>query len=83
MSEARRGSRLELDDGEYCKRCGAELPGSKTNPDGQRIIWDSDGLEWNVIELCPECWTEKRLQMLRGECMARYAGECSEVLWNA
>ena len=79
---SRPNSRLEIDDPKHCKECGGELAeGESEDAQGRPLNWG--GGQWHSIELCPECWTEKRLDKLRRLCMDRYRGQCSEVLWNA
>lgn len=83
MGVARSGTKLEVDDPDYCKECGAELPtGDITARDdeGRLLIWKSCEGGWETVETCPECWVEKRISRLRNECAERYGGHLAEVL---
>jgi hypothetical protein len=79
----RDGSRLEIEDPEHCKKCGAELPTGwcdTTDDLGRPMIWRSALGEWVAIEKCPDCWARERIEGLIGECSDKYAGEVPEVL---
>ena len=77
----REDSKLEVEDMEHCKKCGAELPIDQHQAydgEGRPMNFTIDG--WQSIELCPDCWVEPQLEKLADECMERYAGELAEVL---
>ena len=77
----RPNTRLEVDDPEHCKKCGGELPKSDyKDSQGRPMFWAK--LNWQSIELCPDCWAEKEIDKLRSLWMERYGGECAEVLWD-
>ena len=71
---------LEVDDGEYCKRCGCELPGEKTDSEGRRVVWQPSKREWEVIEKCPDCWVRQQLRNLYTEAGERFNGEIPDRL---
>jgi len=85
MSESeqpRADSRLELDDPQHCKDCGAHLglEDEPTDDHGRPMTWIYPELDWESVEICKDCWAEEQLDALRHECMARYNGELSGVL---
>lgn len=83
VSDARRGSRLEVEDPEHCKECGAEIPTDEItvhDEQGRPQNLRSDTWEWVTIERCHDCWAEEKLRELCRESEARYAGEVSGVL---
>ena len=75
----RDGSRLEIDDPEHCKRCGAEIPsGGDTDAQGRPMSWIEG--DWVTLELCHDCWARDHVEKLQSECMERYNGELAGVL---
>lgn len=83
----REGSRLEVDDPEYCKECGREIPYDENfnahDPQGRPMAYVAAKDAWVVLELCPDCWAEERIEKLVLESMARFHGEVGEVLADA
>ena len=78
---ARDGSKLAIDDPNYCKECGAELPEGwygAEDDDGAPLAY-YDG-EWHRIERCKDCWAHEQLRQLLSESMERFDGEIPEVL---
>jgi hypothetical protein len=77
--EIRSDSRLEKDDPEHCKKCGAEIPSDGYHDShGRPMSWS--GTDWVSLELCPDCWARGKIRKIRWECTERYAGEVPEVL---
>lgn len=78
----REHSKLEVEDPEHCKKCGAELPTDKFtiyDAQGRPMNWTDDG-DFEVIEKCPDCWAERKIQLLKDESRSRYTGELPEAL---
>lgn len=74
-------SKLEVEDPEHCKECGAEIPTNKDtvyDEQGRPMNW-TDDLEFVTIEKCPDCWVARKIERLEDECMSRFAGELPEV----
>lgn len=85
-SDSRRpGSKLEVDDPDYCKRCGAEI---QCDDDADWVVRDEDGVyesydgrgEWKRVEKCIDCWLDSELAVLRTRAESIYDGELPEVL---
>jgi len=83
----RDGTRLEVDDPEYCKKCGGEIPYNEDfhahDPQGRPMSYIGDRDEWVVLEYCPDCWAEERIHELIAESYSRFHGEIGEVLADA
>ncbi|SFT06333.1 hypothetical protein [Halostagnicola kamekurae] len=61
----RDNSRLEIDDPEHCKQCGAELPDvDEKDAQGRPLVWTKG--QWESLEICADCWTDQELEKLRG-----------------
>lgn len=83
MAETRDQTRLEVDDPQFCKECGAKMEVSSwggTDPDGVPVVWMYDEWEWVRVEECHECWWQEQKKRLRHVCEQRYGGRLPEAL---
>ena len=61
-TERRAGSKLEVEDPQFCKECGMEIEVDTDQFEGLR--WDYIDEEWVEIEKCAACHAEDLLRQL-------------------